>query len=256
MAHLETLKIPRFENCVACYPSPNTPIFLCTKRKAEWYLEKGLAESISEDPLKILLKFQPKGNGHKGRNFFLQSQVNICVVCGTTENLTKHHIVPFSYSKHFTKGREFVGHDIVLLCENCHLKAEEFMPKVRERVAKKYGIPLNKASNIKKSHWQAYSLINALQKHGDVIPEERKLEIKQTLYMLLSITQFDSAYLDKIAEQLMTRLNQKDETHSKKVVDKLESVDEFAIMWRNFFMQKMKPKYMPEHWKVGARFYD
>lgn len=37
-------------------------MFKCQKKKFEWYLEKGLAEKISDNPPKIRVTFHPKGH--------------------------------------------------------------------------------------------------------------------------------------------------------------------------------------------------
>mmetsp|Transcript_39561 Transcript_39561/g.60452 ORF Transcript_39561/g.60452 Transcript_39561/m.60452 type:complete len:80 (+) Transcript_39561:22-261(+) len=67
----------------------------CDKRKAQWYLSKGLAEVKQEDPLVIKLKFEPCdtfSNREKARKldiedpdeeFYISERVTQCVVCGS-----------------------------------------------------------------------------------------------------------------------------------------------------------------------------
>ena len=35
----------------------------CDKKKAQWYVERGLADKINDEPLTIQLRFEPNGRG-------------------------------------------------------------------------------------------------------------------------------------------------------------------------------------------------
>ena len=56
-------------------------------RKAKWYVQRGLATKKSEDPLVIVLKFEPSGRSNKGADFYEANKDKLCVVCGASENL-------------------------------------------------------------------------------------------------------------------------------------------------------------------------
>mmetsp|Transcript_23405 Transcript_23405/g.55463 ORF Transcript_23405/g.55463 Transcript_23405/m.55463 type:complete len:470 (-) Transcript_23405:31-1440(-) len=50
---------------------------------------------------------------------------NICVVCGTTEGLVKHYVMPHCYRRKMpTRFKSHHSHDIVLLCVPCHTNAD------------------------------------------------------------------------------------------------------------------------------------
>lgn len=99
-------------------------MFYCSIRKAESYLRKKnaedgspLAEIVSRDPFIFRLLFDPKGKGNPD----MGPKINLCERCGTTENLTKHHIVPYAYRKILPD--EFKNHrseEVVPLCRPCH----------------------------------------------------------------------------------------------------------------------------------------
>ena len=76
-------------------------MFRCDLKKANWYLSRDLAHLFSDDPHTIQLKFQPKGLGNHNKVYGLTEMDNKCVVCGTNEFLTRHHVVPISYRRFF-----------------------------------------------------------------------------------------------------------------------------------------------------------
>lgn len=69
-------------------------MFVCSRRKFNWYLRKSLAVKIAENPPSIQLNFKPNGFG-KAVEFMLTPDDNHCVVCGKTEKYVKHSIVSF-----------------------------------------------------------------------------------------------------------------------------------------------------------------
>jgi len=116
-----------YGNCKVFSPQDEL-MFLCLEKKAKWYLDRGLAIIVKEDPLEIKLTFQPNGKGHTFNSaYYLAKKENKCVVCGETDikELTKHHVVPSEYVKHFpleVKSRS--SHDIVAICQKCHYDYE------------------------------------------------------------------------------------------------------------------------------------
>lgn len=72
----------------------------CGPKKVNWYLSRGLAKIICEEPLTIQLNFQPGGQGEHGDAYQLAEKHNSCVVCGRDDYNTKHHIVEYEYRQH------------------------------------------------------------------------------------------------------------------------------------------------------------
>jgi hypothetical protein len=106
-----------------------TPLSTLGSKKASWYLKKCLAfeapchEGYSKT---IQLLFNPPIRTAI-TPFSVIPKENRCVRCGRTKRLTLHHVIPYCVKKHFPQ--EHKGHSsewCVLLCVNCHLKAEQF----------------------------------------------------------------------------------------------------------------------------------
>jgi cation-transporting P-type ATPase D len=72
----------------------------CGPKKVNWYLSRGLAKVVSENPLTIQLNFSPGGAGENGDEYQLAEKSNHCVVCGRDDYNTKHHIVEYEYRQH------------------------------------------------------------------------------------------------------------------------------------------------------------
>jgi len=54
---------------------------------------------ISDDPLKIQLKFEPAGRPLDEKNYYLQEKNNVCVVCGSAESYIRKNVIPHEYRK-------------------------------------------------------------------------------------------------------------------------------------------------------------
>lgn len=99
-----------------------------SRRKANWYLDRNLASEVNAPhpyAKALMLHFDHKQKG-ESEMWDLAVVSNQCVVCGKTNNLTLHHIVPRVIRRHFPV--EIKGHSrewCVLLCNECHNKVEE-----------------------------------------------------------------------------------------------------------------------------------
>lgn len=80
----------------------------CDSKKANWYIERGLAEIIKQQPLTIKLNFEPNGrkNGENGQKphhdiyddaFYVVDRENKCVVCGSKKDYSRYHVIPALY---------------------------------------------------------------------------------------------------------------------------------------------------------------
>ncbi len=103
----------------------------CDQKKVQWYLDKGLAVIIKEDPLTIQLNFEPNGRTASKEyaniyddNFYTTNRENKCVVCGNENDFSRFHVVPSLYRSHFPHElKSHRSHDVVLLCFSCHEQA-------------------------------------------------------------------------------------------------------------------------------------
>ena len=54
---------------------------------------------VSDDPLAVKLKFEPKARPTTDQDYYLQDKENICVVCGAREDYVRKIVVPQEYRK-------------------------------------------------------------------------------------------------------------------------------------------------------------
>lgn len=236
----------------------------CAYKRAKWYLDRDLAEIVSEDPPTIKLKFTPNGYGNQGDAFSLATKHNRCVVCGTEENLTKHHIVPSMYRKFFpVKIKSRSAHDVIVICIDCHDEYEHVAMNLKKELEKEIlgtSVIAKKCARFNKLHQEArdqnylVKLCKTLIHQGHVIPEARKDELLESIAGMMgrapSFVEIEE--LSKIT-QATIRDNQ---DPGKAVVEKIlenDSLEDFVMRWRQHFIDTARPKFMPEHWDVERK---
>jgi len=228
-------------------------MFRCVTKKAEWYLSRNLADLVSDNPPIIKLKFEPAGVGWQNDEFALTQKQNICVVCGIDEiaRLTKHHIIPTLYKKHFPKKLKVAtSHDVVCICRECHDEYENiYAIKLKEQIAETYGVPL---CNSHSDFVKIIKLSKAFVLNSAMMPEERKLELHFRISLMLG----NEAELVPISDiEKFSKISQRDYSefhgnHGRDVMAKVTDIQKFVEMWRMDFLENMKPKFMPKHWDV------
>lgn len=229
-------------------------MFRCGEKKFNWYLKKGLADQI--DDRVIRLNFTPNGLGYLDDHFYLQERKNNCVCCGSEQNLSKHHVVPYCYRKFFPElAKDHNYHDVLPLCIECHnLYETKHSYQMRVQLAKKYEAPLQGLglNGVDAVQSRAIKAAHCLAMYGDVIPAHRKQELLSRI----------ENYLDKPAnEQSIQSLckaiptsskSSNYRSHSAIVMSKVENLQEFVEDWRRNFLETMQPKFMPTGWSIGA----
>ena len=78
-------KSPLYDNCFLHAPD-GQPLCTCDKKKATWYLSKGIGELQSEDPFIVRLLFEPSGRPDSHQDYRLTAKENLCVVCGKADS--------------------------------------------------------------------------------------------------------------------------------------------------------------------------
>lgn len=242
-----------YGNCLVRSPN-GTDMFRCVEKKANWYLDRELAVLISENPFIIQFTFEPNGYGHEDDVYSLAIKENKCVVCGLTElgYLTKHHIVPYEYRTHFPlEFKEHSSHDVVSICNEHHA---EYETKFALELKRDFAIIYEAPQNITKSEKMIstmYSYAKALILHGDKMGEERKKELIEYIQLFQK---------EKVNDKLIKKLsevNTKDlfnKKHGEIVYNKVKNdLQSFVELWRNHFIDNMKPKYMPTGWDIKRK---
>lgn len=125
-----------YQNCVI-QNKDGTFLCYCNKKKIRWYIKKGIADEIDEHTIR--LRFEAKGSGSKDNPFYNQPRDNKCVVCGTTEDITKHHVVPLSFRKHLDiEYKSSKHHDVLPVCRTCHDEYEKQADLLKSIIIKPY----------------------------------------------------------------------------------------------------------------------
>lgn len=253
-------------NSAAVYHKTGHFMFYCDQRRAKWYLKKGLGEIVYQDQsrLEIKLNFETAGPGPNDE-FSSHEILQRCVVCGSVENLTKHHVVPTCYRKFFPiEYKSRINHDVVIICENHHHIYEDFANILKDRLADKYDIPnlqqcsqmqsptanpLLKKLSSTKSLCVAY--LNDLNKRKEI--NQKVVEKLNSLN--IDVNTDDVAQIIKDTDNQIETIKSVSSTidHGEMLVSKLEDIDKFIRYWRKHFLSIMKPKFMPKGWSVNYR---
>ena len=241
------LKSPIYGNYRMVAPSGDVLCF-CDRKKADWYVSRGLAQIVCQD---VLLSFTPRGKGHAGDKYYLSPKANACVICGKDTELTRHHIVPKCFRKHFPdelKSRS--SHDVCPMCRECHTRYESHAKRRNLELFKtdKYAImeiPANGQPGAK----EAFAVLN----HGQMMPVEKKAKLLSRIEAALGRPPTE--------EDLKVLAEKKDSLHARSRFRELaseliggmtpEEIQEFVRGWRRHFVEVMKPRFMPEGWDAN-----
>lgn len=228
-----------YDNCEV-YSNEDKLLSYTSKKKALKLLRWGKAELIKESPLTIRFNRNLKTSVPKN---ILIPRDNICVCCGTSKNLTKHHIIPHEYSKFMGIWfKKYNYGNILPLCFMCHRDYEVEAKKIKIELAKKYNAPFVDRESI-----QIYSLCYTILNSGD-IPYEKII----VLYNRLSeVTNLPKSFLTEeyLLKQLEERHRKNNKSHSEIVWNNVkDKLDDFIIMWKKHFIEYAKPNFLPKFW--------
>lgn len=221
-------------------------LFRAATKKINWYLNKGLAHRIDEDT--IQLNFEHAGRSNAGDVFALSEKINQCVVCGSPDNLTRHHVVPYWYRKNFpSRYKQHSSHDVLLVCRECHSWYElRFANELKAQIASEYDVPFISTEFLSKLRQQM--IAKAIINHGNKMPQSRREDLLIKLAIELGdfpedheVKGLASADFDKQAKYC----------HGEHVVQKITDLQEFVIRWRKHFVETMRPRFLPEGWDIN-----
>ena len=271
-----------YGNCKVYSPAGNL-IFLCLRKKANWYLDR--KDDVTGEPLAIEIKhinpivsflmtmffirskgmkiqftFEPKEEGNHGDKYSLAKKHNKCVVTGSKnlETLTKHHITPYCYRKYMSDDYKVANsHDIVPIDSEEHFKYERIADNLKHEIARKYDAPID-GVKIEVNHKLFYAIkaAKAIGKHGDKIPKEKTDFYKEKIREYTGKKKVTQKIIDELINTAFGEAGSVDlKTHGEIVMEKLslkgdDAMQEFFEMWRRHFIKHAKPKYMPKYWDV------
>ena len=237
-----------------------------SKRKAAWYIKKGLAH-YSEDMSSIRLKFKPKVRTDVDESsptiyqYTKAEKANICVSCGVEKHHQRFYICPYVYRSLMPqKYKSHQSHDIVILCHHCHLDCEQFyLERVRE-IEDRYEPPTGYEpqfltdTSLKKVRSSALALLNWSKN----IPKEKLEQHEQIVRCHLLLDKNESLTTQRLQDAIDVDFRTENQNFISKpeiAINTIASDDEkltdFIKGWRQFFLDTMNPRFMPEGWSVN-----
>ncbi|CAG5086999.1 Oidioi.mRNA.OKI2018_I69.PAR.g11433.t1.cds [Oikopleura dioica] len=262
-------KEPLYNNCVKLLAPDGEVLSITDKKKADWYVKKGLGELVedTETSFIVKLKFEPSGRPNTdSEKYYVTEKENVCVVCNEKDGLLRKNVVPREYRKHFPIVMKcHVSHDVVLLCLRCHGRSNELDYLKRARIATKFDAPLGNADLAKailepKDRRNVRSGGNALIKSRNKLPEKRVKELESIIMKFFGAEEWNSELEQKASDLPVLAGNESDAQnfvqHGEKVVTSLmesggiEEVKNFEVEWRQHFLDVMDPQFMPEGWNI------
>ncbi|XP_051872329.1 exonuclease 3'-5' domain-containing protein 2 isoform X2 [Pristis pectinata] len=251
-------KSPLYDNCFLHAPD-GQPLCTCDRKKAQWYLDKGIGELISNEPFIVKLKFEPSGRPESQQDYYLITKENLCVVCGKRESYIRKNIVPHEYRKHFpVQMKDHNSHDVLLLCTACHAASNCYDNILKQQLAKEFSAPIGCEESVRlledPVRRQVRSGARALL-HAESLPEIRREELQDILKTFFNVETLTEELLEEGAG-LETRIfNESHIPHGLKVtqscaVGGLRALMSLEKRWRQHFLDYMQPQHLPPLWSV------
>jgi hypothetical protein len=236
-----------YGNC--CVLSPEGILmFRCNEKKINWYLKRDLADIVSDNPKTIQLKFKPNGLGNHNKPYGLTEMHNRCVNCGIEEDLTKHHVIPICYRKHFSielKSHNF--HDVLPMCISCHEKYERKADILKKELSLKYNAPLSGIlEGEEQPHYKCSKLAKTLL-NNKTLPDKKVKSLKNFIKRELLIKRLTNKKLKTLSE-IKPSIHRV--THGEIVMSQIIDIHSFIEMWRKHFIENNECNFLPQNWHI------
>lgn len=228
-----------YDNCEIHHPD-GTFMCYCSKKLIDWYSKRNLAIKLSDKSIK--LNFIPKGKGVSDDTkvgYYIKPKLNCCVVCGTKENLSRHHVVPYRFRKHFSDiYKSHNSFDVLALCLKHHADYETESTKFSNILLKEHNITSSEKDKCKELLGKLKVLL-----YGHNIPIDRlNILMEEVQKEISSLENLDSVYNDLLESKKLLKVD-----IYKLLIDKYE-VTNFMVMWRKHFIETMNPEFLPIEW--------
>lgn len=222
------------------YSSENILISYTSKKKALRLLKWEHAELLEEIPFSIRIKKDIKASVPDS---IIVPRENICVCCGTSNDLTRHHVIPHEYSKFMgVKFKKCNYGNVLAVCFKCHQEYEMEAKKLKIILADKYNAPFIDRYSI-----QIFSLCFTIL-NSEKIPYQKIIELYDALSIATNLPK-SALTEDFMIKQLEERHRKNNKTHSELVWEAIKnSPDDFISMWKSHFIEHAKPQYLPLFW--------
>lgn len=245
------LKTPLYGNCLIVAPD-GQPLCRTNQKKLDWYLNRDLAVVVENAPCPtIKLKFEPSGRKGADHPYIIAEKANRCVCCASEEQITRHHVVPYGFRKFFPMElKEHMLHDVLPLCVDCHKKYEDSAFQLKKELAERYNISLlGKSYHTNKPLYLIRGAASALYYHGHKIPAARREALMNKLREYYGKQDISREELQKAAKLDFREQTSEFIPFGQYIIDQVD-LQEFVVMWRQHFVDNLKPQYLPEFWDV------
>ncbi|XP_032819750.2 exonuclease 3'-5' domain-containing protein 2 [Petromyzon marinus] len=258
-------KSPLYDNCLLKAPD-GQPLSTCDRKKAQWYLNRGIAELESQEPMVVRLVFEPAGRPDSQHDYYLGVKRNVCVVCGRAESYVRKSIVPHEYRRHFPQQmKDHQSHDVLLLCTPCHAASAANDLRLKRQLADECSAggsgvaaegPRVTDDPVRRN---VRSAARALLRSGSALPPHRRRELLGCVRSFYAErwSHLGSCHqLLQEAAKLETRVvNGQHVPHGLRVVQVymrqgLPALASLERRWRQHFLDTMLPRHLPPNWSV------
>ena len=174
---------------------------------------------------------------------------NKCVVCGTTDFLTRHHVVPICYRRFFPvsiKSHNF--HDVLSVCVHCHENYEKWAFEYKLKLADEYESPINGELHDNKEFLKVKRLASCLI--DGAYPNIPKWRIKEMKIEVKTYFGWKRISKKRIQDIIDLKVKIYNRTHGEIVISKVSDIGTFIKSWRRHFIETMDCKYLPKNWSV------
>lgn len=250
------LQKPHYANIFLQAPDGQVLVTI-SNSKAEWYLERELADIVSDSPRTLRLRFEPAARPDPD-GYYTRPKKNICVVCGSNDySFRRKNVVPQEYRRHFpAELKEHTSHDVLLMCLKCHVQSNLYDQGMRESLSNLCCAPLDnpKAKEVPELK-EVRSAARALHMNTNSIPQERIEQLRNIICQHLSIgcEELNADILQELKDIPCVTEQENYTPHGLRVVQHFqatESVERLEQMWRQHFIDTMQPAHLPELWSV------
>lgn len=137
-----------YSNCLILTQDGN-PLSIIGDKRFNWYLKRGLAHEVkAHPPYSRIAKLNFKNKQSTIKDTDLTVNENRCVICGATETLSLHHVVPHAIKKCYSeKHKNYTRHLCVLVCEKHHLETERLYNESLVHPYQKFSSVINIVNN-------------------------------------------------------------------------------------------------------------
>ncbi|CAK0868489.1 unnamed protein product [Prorocentrum cordatum] len=247
--------------------------------KADWYLKEGLGvevESLDPGIHKVVrLNFTPKGVGHAGDAYYLQTMENCCVGCGASEDVIRYSIVPPVFRSLLPlRFKEHSSHDIVLLCPACFAPASDAAQRLRRRHLGECGLEEPHAARYRVDQERMKARSAAFALRCPRLPDEVRAAKERVVREFLGrcpedpdpLSQEDIEQVSGMETRNLVEGYVSPEVACAARLGLLERAGadveggdpaalerrcfEFVVGWRRCFLESVQPRHLPKAWDL------